>query len=168
MTVNVDQIYTRVHARADAAVEAGVQYLNFSTYLHTTDTEEYIRSLPIESAFFAPGSFMQNYLSMWAPYLNDDGAYAINNIVSPQAPLPLIDTLGDTGKYVGAILAEPDKYKAKVFSAATGLYSSDEVSQAISKVTGKVVKYNQMSVEVFRSLMPPAVADDAVPMNEVY
>lgn len=68
-----------------------------------------------------------------APHPIGDGAYAINNIVSPQAPFPLTDTLGDTGKYVGAILAEPDKYKGKVFSPATGLYSSDEVSQAISK-----------------------------------
>ncbi|KAF9318536.1 hypothetical protein BG003_011080 [Podila horticola] len=184
MTVNDDQIYTREHAQgralADAAVEGGVQYLIFSTCPHISkvsngvytvtsfdvkaDTEEYIRSLPIKSAFFAPGSFMQNYLGMWAPHPVGDGTYVISNIVSPQAPFPLIDILGDTGKYVGAILAEPDKYEGKIFSAATGLYSSDEVAAAISRATGKVVKYNQMSVDIFRSLMPPSIADDVVPM----
>ncbi|KAG0017811.1 hypothetical protein BGZ81_010524 [Podila clonocystis] len=186
MTVYDNQIYTREHAQgralADAAVEAGVQYLIFSTCPHISkvsngvytvasfdvkaDTEEYIRSLPIKSAFFAPGSFMQNYLGMWAPHPIGDGTYAISNIVSPQAQFPLIDTFGDTGKYVGAILADPEKFEGKVISAATGLYSSDEVAQAISKATGKVVKYNQMPVDVFRSLMPPAVADDVVPMMQ--
>ncbi|KAF9387211.1 hypothetical protein CPB97_002795 [Podila verticillata] len=184
MTVNDEHIYTRERAQgralADAAVEVGVQYLIFSTCPHVStvsngvykvssfdvkaETEEYIRGLPIKSAFFAPGSFMQNYLGMWASHPVGDGTYAISNIVSPQAPFPLIDTLGDTGKYVGAILAEPDKYEGKTFSAATRLYSSDEVAQAISKATGKVVRYNQLPVDVFRGFMPPAVADDVVPM----
>lgn len=79
-----------------------------------------------------------------------------------QAPFPLIDILDDTGKYVGAILAEPDKYEGKVFSAATKLYTLDEIAQAISKATGKVVKYKQISVDDFKRRMPPAAANNVV------
>ncbi|KAF8930091.1 hypothetical protein BGZ47_000745, partial [Haplosporangium gracile] len=180
LTIYDGQIETRERAQGralgDAAVAEGVQYLIFSTSPHTTkisdgvysvaafdvkaETEQYIRGLPLDSAFFSPGSFMQNYLHMSAPYPVGDGTYAFRNIVSPQAPFPLIDILGDAGKYVGAILAEPDKYKGKVFSAATKLYTLDEVAQAISKATGKVVKYKQISVDDFKRVLPPTAANN--------
>ncbi|KAG9062230.1 hypothetical protein KI688_006562 [Linnemannia hyalina] len=183
-TVYDDQMEARERAQgkalADAAVEEGVQYLIFSTLPHTkkisngvytvatfdvkAETEQYIRGLPLDSAFFSPGSFMQNHLDMFAPYPVGDGTYAFSHVVSPQAPFPLIDTIGDTGKYVGAILAEPDKYKGKVFSAATKLYTFDEVAQAISKATGKDVKYKQISVDDTKRALPPIVANYVVPM----
>jgi uncharacterized protein YbjT (DUF2867 family) len=77
-----------------------------------------------------------------APHLTGDGTYAISNIVTPQTQLPLIEAAADSGKYVGAILAEPEKYEGKVLSAATHLYSLEDIVQTISKVTGKTVKYN--------------------------
>ena len=70
--------------------------------------------------------------------------------VAPAARLPLIDTSGDTGKFVGAILAEPEKYEGKTFCAAGGIYSMDEMAGIIGAKTGKVVKYKQVSVEAFR------------------
>ena len=68
----------------DAAVAEDVKYYIFSTLPHVSKlsggtytkvagfdgkaiTEEYIRSLPIKSAFFAPGSFMQNYHAIMKP-----------------------------------------------------------------------------------------------------
>ncbi|KAG0376432.1 hypothetical protein BGX24_007758 [Mortierella sp. AD032] len=165
-------------ALGDAAVAEGVQYFIFSTLPHTNtisggvytvpafdvkaETEQYIRSLPLNSAFFSPGSFMQNYLGMSVPHPVGDGTYAFSNVVSPQTLFPLIDILDDTGKFVGAILAEPDKYEGKVFSAATKLYTLDEIAQAIGKATGKVVKYKQISVDDFKRMTPPAFADNFV------
>ncbi|KAG0310534.1 hypothetical protein BGZ97_012497 [Linnemannia gamsii] len=159
LTIYDDQMEIRERAQGkalgDAAVAEGVQYLIFSTLPHANkisdgvysvpsfdvkaETEQYIRGLPLDSAFFSPGSFMQNYLGMAAPYPVGDGTYAFSNIVSPQALYPLIDILGDTGKYVGAILAEPD-----------------------NMATEKVVKYKQMSVDDFKRLMPPVAADNVV------
>ncbi|KAF9152574.1 hypothetical protein BG015_005061 [Linnemannia schmuckeri] len=127
-TIYNDQIETRERAQGralgDAAVAEGVQYLIFSTLPHTNKisdgvytvpafdvkaaTEQYIRGLPLDSAFFSPGSFMQNYLDISAPYLVGDGTYAFSNIVSPQAPFPLIDVLDNTGnKATGKVV----KYK---------------------------------------------------------
>ncbi|KAL1961757.1 hypothetical protein VTN77DRAFT_1083 [Rasamsonia byssochlamydoides] len=168
-------------ALADAAVAAGVQYYIFSTLPHAgkysggkypkvdhfdskAEVEEYIRRLPIRSAFFAPGSFMQNFSGMLAPRLVADGTYAVSNVVTPQTQLPLIDIASDTGKFVGAILAEPDKYEGKVLSSAERLYSMEEITQIISKVTGKTVRYNQLPEHVFRGFLPIQGADHLVQM----
>jgi uncharacterized protein YbjT (DUF2867 family) len=159
-------------AIADVAVAESVQYIIFSTLPHVStvsggkytkvtgfdakaEIREYILRLPIRSAFFAPGSFMQNFQGIMAPRPNGSGAYVIARHISPHTQLPLIDTVGDTGKYVGAILAEPDKYEGKVFCAATALYSMEEIAQTISKVSGKIVTYEQISEETFRQGLPP-------------
>jgi uncharacterized protein YbjT (DUF2867 family) len=174
---------TQGKAVADAAVAAGVQYIIFSTlpnvakisggkYVHCdhfdakAEVEEYIRALPIQSSFFAPGSFMQNFGGMMAPQpsRDGDGTFAINNIVTPQTQMPLIETVEDTGKYIGAVLAEPEKFEGKVLSAATKLYSFEKVAQTISELTGKTVRYNQIPVEMFKKFLPPAAADNLVEM----
>ncbi|KAI8597763.1 NmrA family transcriptional regulator [Dissophora ornata] len=181
-----DQLRPREFAQgktiADTAVAAGLQYIIFSTlpnagkisggkYQHLDhfdvkyDIEQYIRSLPIKSAFFAPGFFMQNFGTVWPVLPVGDGTYAISNIVTPDTKVALIETVSDSGKYVGAILAEPDKYEGKTFSAATSLYSYEEIVQAISKATGKTVKYNQLPVSVFHGFLPPSAADYLVDMS---
>lgn len=64
--------------------------------------------------------------------------------------MPMIDAVGDTGKFVGAILAEPDKYEGKTFCAATAIYSLEEVAAIMSKATGKTVVYKQIPLEDFK------------------
>ncbi|KAJ5152286.1 hypothetical protein N7492_010581 [Penicillium capsulatum] len=79
--------------------------------------EQYIRSLPVKSAFFALGMFMQNFLGNQIPRSVPDqkDTYAIYNFISPDAPIALIDTVHDTGKYLGAMLADLKKYNGEVF-----------------------------------------------------
>ncbi|OKL56558.1 hypothetical protein UA08_08087 [Talaromyces atroroseus] len=166
---------------ADAAVAAGVKYLIWSTLSAPTieskgkyarvdsfdckyEVEQYIRSLPIKSAFFAPASFMQNFSTNMAPHHMSDGTFAVANILRPESKLPLIDTENDTGKYVGAILAEPEKFKGQILSAATNFYSMEEIVQTMSRVSGKMVKYNQIPVEVFEGFLPPEAADCLIEM----
>lgn len=158
-------------AIADAAVEAGVKYLIWSTLSSPTleskgkyskvesfdskyEVEQYIRSLPIKSAFFAPSSFMQNYLSGMGPHPVGDGTFAISNIIRPDTKFPHIDIEGDTGKYIGAVLAEPVKFEGKVLSAATDFWSMEEVAQILTRLTGKTVKYKQIPVDVYKGFLP--------------
>jgi hypothetical protein len=101
---------------------------------------------------------------MMAPHPIGDGTYAISNIVTPQTQLPLIKVAADSGKYVGAILAEPEKYEGKVLSAATDLYSFEDIVQTISNMTGKTVKYNQLPESAFRGFLPPIATDKLVEM----
>lgn len=69
-----------------------------------------------------------------------------------------VDAVGDTGKFVGAILAEPDKYEGKTLAGAVGLYSLEEVAAVMSRATGKKVVYRQISTEEFnKNHLPPGL-----------
>jgi len=170
---------------ADATVAAGAEYIIWSTSQHTTKisggklphvtlfedkavVEDYIRTLPIKSSFFAPGSFMQNFQSQAKPRPAGDGTYAIRSIVKPTTEIPFIDIAEDAGKWVGAILAAPDKYEGKILSAATKFYTYVEAAQIISKATGKTVQYQQIPVEVWRSFLSPAFDTELVEMFQFF
>jgi uncharacterized protein YbjT (DUF2867 family) len=174
-------------AAADAAVAAGARYIIWSTVPHAgklsggklqrvshfdvkAEVEEYIRGLPIKSAFLSPSSFMQNFHTSMAPRpVDGEDVYAITNLLKPSTELPLIDIAGDTGKFVGAILAEPDRYEGVVLAAATALYTLDEIAQAMSEATGKRVVYRQVDDDVLRGFMPsPQFADAMVEMMQLF
>ncbi|KAJ9614302.1 hypothetical protein H2200_002438 [Cladophialophora chaetospira] len=158
----------------DVAVQQGVQYLIFSTLPSCRDISngrytsvapfdakakgaEYIKTLPIKSSFYCPGSFMENFAAQ--PFLapqkdpsREDTWVFIRNM-DPDTKMPLIDAVGDGGKWIGAILAEPDKYEGETICAATKMYSLNEQAAALSNSTGKTVVYKQVSdVEFARSL----------------
>lgn len=104
---------------ADIAVAQGLKYIIFSTLPNVTkisggkctkvkafgvkaEIEEYICTLPIQSAFSSPASFMQTWNGMMKPAAAEDGTYYITRHMKLQMQLPLIDISGDTGKWVGA------------------------------------------------------------------
>ena len=173
----------QVKAIADTAVAAGAQFIIFSTCVAAerlwgrrvpgfdskAQAEAYIRTLPVKCAFFAPGMFMQNFLGPNAPRLlhsqeGQEPTYAIANFISPDAQLPLIETVEDSGKYVGAMLADPDKYHGNVFCAATGLYSYQQVVEIITRITGKKTIYAQLPHEEWVKYLPPGFADPMTAM----
>ena len=168
---------------ADVAVEKDAEYIIFSTLPSVKEisggkytsnhfdakaqVERYIRGLPIKSAFHSPGTFMTNFDSFFPPRQAPDGTWVITSVTAPKAQIPLIDVIGDTGKFVGAILAEPDKYQGETFCAATALYSWEEITATISKATGKSVVYRQLSVEEFKKSFPfDAVIDGLRSVDE--
>ena len=158
---------------ADVTVEKGAEYIIFSTLPHVKEIsggkynnvihfdakakiEQYIRGLHIKSAFFSPGIFMQNFqaIPILTPQPASDGTWVLALHNSPKARLPFIDAVGDTGKFIGAILAEPARYEGKTFCAASATCSFDEVAASMSKATGKTVVYKQISVEEFKKGLP--------------
>jgi uncharacterized protein YbjT (DUF2867 family) len=158
---------------ADVAVEQGVEYIIFSTlpavkeisggkYTHVVPfdakakIEQYIRGLKIKSAFYSPASFMENFQAQTflAPREAPDGTWILARNTSPQTQFPLIDAVGDSGKFVGAILAEPEKYEGKTFCGAAAIYTLEEIAAIMSKATGKTVIYKQVSNEEFKKSLP--------------
>jgi uncharacterized protein YbjT (DUF2867 family) len=154
---------------ADVAVAKGVEYLIFSTlpavksisggkYTKITPfdskaaVEAHIRTLPIKSSFYSPSSFMENFQAQGflAPQLVEDGSYVMSRNVPASANMPLIDAVGDTGKFIGAILADPEKYEGKSFCGASGFYTNQELVDIMSKATGKKVVYKEVSTEEFK------------------
>ena len=169
----------------DAAIAAEVKYLIYSTLPHCSvissgrftgiehfdskaEIEAHIRGQPIKSAFFSPGSFMSNFDRIMAPRPVGDGSYAWTNCIDKTAQFPLIDTAHDTGKFVGAILANPDKYQGKVFCAATKMYSMEDIVRIMSDKSGKTVKYNQAPFEAFKSRMPQGRGEELVQMLQYH
>ncbi|KAF7561241.1 hypothetical protein G7046_g2905 [Stylonectria norvegica] len=158
---------------ADVAVEKGAEYLIFSTLPSVTEIsggkytkvtpfenkakiEQYIRGLPIRSAFCSLGTFMQNFEApAWmAPRKTSDGTWAISFHVPAKTLLPLVDAVGDTGKFIGAILADPDKYENKTLCAAIALYSLESIVAIISTAANQPVVYRQVSEEEVRENLP--------------
>ena len=82
------------------------------------ELEDYIRYLPVNSAFVAPAFLflMQNYNENMTPRSdgNEIGAYVMATILALETEVPLFDGVEDSWKYVGAILAEPQTYEGKV------------------------------------------------------
>lgn len=171
--------YNSGKTMADVAVEKGAEYIIFSTLppvkeisggkynnvIHfdaKAKVEQYIRGLHIKSAFYSPGGFMQNFHTpILAPLQAPDGTWILARHSSPKTQWYLIDAVGDTGKFIGAILAEPDKYEGKTFCAASALHTFEEVVAIISKITGKTVIYKQISVEDYKRSLP--FGQDIVP-----
>ena len=170
---------------ADVTVEKGAEYIIFSTLPPVKDisggkyskaihfdakakVERYIRGLHIKSAFYSPGAFMQNFHNtpILAPQQASDGTWIVAFQSSPKAQWRLIDAVGDTGKFVGAILAEPDRYEGKTFCAVSASYNFEEVVTILSKATGKTIIYKQISIEDYKKSLP--FAQDIIPETFSY
>ncbi|KAH7381038.1 hypothetical protein BKA64DRAFT_584655 [Cadophora sp. MPI-SDFR-AT-0126] len=165
---------------------AGAQYLIWSTLPHAAiisngklnvnhfdtkaEIELFIRGQPIKSAFYAPGSFMQNFTNQLMPPRPspaNDGTYVFATLCKPDTQVPLIDA-SNVGSWVAAILEEPEKFEGKTLAAAQGLYTWTEIAEIVSQATGKTVNYQQVPDDVFRSWMPEGVKDDLTAMYQLY
>ncbi|KAL4983050.1 hscarg dehydrogenase [Aspergillus falconensis] len=176
-------------AMADAAVACGVSCIIYSTLPHAgnisggrlkhmghfdgkAEVEAYIRTLPIRSAFVAPGCFMSNFHESMAPHPDPhsakEGVYALAMPVPPETKLPLIHTYGDLGKWVAAILEDFDAYEGKVLACATKLYTLTEAVEIISRQSGKEVVYKQVPVDVWKGFLPPLMADPVAEMLQYF
>ncbi|KAF7188498.1 NmrA-like family domain-containing protein 1 [Pseudocercospora fuligena] len=158
---------------ADVAVSSGVKYLIWSTlpavseisngkYSKVTAFDakakagDYIRGLPIKSAFVSLGFFMENFRSQ--PFLtaqrDSNGAWIMARPHSANTSYPLIAAVEDIGKFVGAILAEPERYERKRLCAAEALYSVEDIAKQLSKSAGQKIVFKQVSTEDFDRNIP--------------
>lgn len=166
----------------NTAVAEGLQYLIYSGSTNCTkntdgqlsknwiydvkaEIEQHIRSLPIRSIIYIPGSFMQNFHTQTIPRPAGDGTYNIVSIHAPSTELPLIDIM-DTGKWITGVLAKPEQYVGKDLRAATAWYTCEEMAQTMSKVTGKTIKHKQIPDEAFKGFLPPHSADALLQLQQ--
>ncbi|EHK26389.1 uncharacterized protein TRIVIDRAFT_63701 [Trichoderma virens Gv29-8] len=134
------------------------------------EIEQYIRNLPIKSSFFTPAYFMQNLINFrMAPRSSptEDETYVISNCCNQDTLMPLIDVT-DTGKWVGAMLAEPEQHEGKAIAAGENLYTWAEIAKIFSQVSGKDVRFQHISDEAFRSNLPEGLRDDLLDMYQLF
>lgn len=143
--------------QADAAVEAGVQHIIFSSLEnvekitagkkwapHFTDkarVEEYIRKLPVASSFVYLALFYTNLIEYYQPRM--DGDTLVFPIYLPKDfRAPFVDPLTATGPAVLEIFNNPDKYAGKSLPVIGDIISPGEMVETFSRVTGKKAAYS--------------------------
>lgn len=172
-------------ALADAAVAMAVPCIIYSTLPSIREisggaltagghfdgkkvVEDYIRSLPIRSAFVSPGSFMENFKSALAPRwvsssssrtdtaaTGEEGENVLACFVRPDTQIPLIYVQEDFGKWIAAMVADFDRFEGRAVCAATRMYSFQEIVETMSRVSGKRVVYRHLGKEAWGSFLPP-------------
>ncbi len=142
---------------ADAAIEAGVQHVIFSSLEnvdkitegkkfapHFTDKakiEEYIRTLPITSSFIYMAFFYTNIMEFYPPRL--DGDTLVFPIYLPKDfRAPFVDPLTATGPAVLEIFSHPEHYAGKSLPVISDIISPQEMVDTFVRVTGKKAVYN--------------------------
>ncbi len=129
------------------------------------DVETYIRSLPIKSVFLRSRDVhSRTFNRSCARVPSGDGSYSISSVVKSATMVPLLDIVGDTGKFVGRILAQPDRYEGQFLAAATKMYSFGDIARIIGEKSGKTVVFKRISDDTMRSALPPSHAAELVEM----
>ncbi|CAH0004298.1 unnamed protein product [Clonostachys byssicola] len=162
----------------DACVIAGVQHLIFSSLINVTTAsggrlthvrhfdskaaiEQYVRQSHISATFVLAGAYMSNYFD--AIRQNNDGSYAMAMPISGhKAQIPLLDALGDTGKFVKAAMKNFPRYVGKHILAASEYYTPDRLMSEFSEVIGRDASFVQVSPEAAKDLFPAARAEEMV------
>ncbi|HEY8898740.1 MAG TPA: NmrA/HSCARG family protein [Niastella sp.] len=141
---------------ADAAIEAGVQHIIFSSLEnvdritegkkfapHFTDKakiEEYIRTLPVTSSFIYMAYFYTNLVEFYPPYMKGDTLiFPIYLPIDFRAPF--VDPLTATGPAVLEILSNPDQYAGRSLPVIGDMISPREMVDTFMRVTGKKAAY---------------------------
>lgn len=142
---------------ADAAVEAGVDFIVFSSLEnidkitggklvapHFTDkalVEEYIRTLPIKSSFIYMSFFYTNVVEFYTPILRD-GTLVFPIYLPKDFQAPFVDPLTATGPVVLEIFSKPDQYVGKSMPVVGDVISPQEMVETFTQVTGKKAIYS--------------------------
>jgi uncharacterized protein YbjT (DUF2867 family) len=138
--------------QADAALEAGVKHVVFSSLEnvdaltggkkfapHFTDkarVEDYIRGLPIQSTFVHLAFFYTNLLEFYPPRM--DGDTLVFPIYLPgDFRAPFVDPLTATGPAVLEILTHPEQYAGQSLPVVGDILSPNEMVETFQRVTGK-------------------------------
>jgi uncharacterized protein YbjT (DUF2867 family) len=142
---------------ADAAVEAGVKHIVFSSLEnvdeisggkkfapHFTDkakVEAYIRTLPITSSFIYLAFFYSNLMEFYPPHV--DGDTLVFPIYLPEDfRAPFVDPLTATGPAVLEILSNPGLYAGRGLPVMGDLISPREMVDTFTRVTGIKAAYS--------------------------
>lgn len=165
----------------NAVAGAGVEHFVFSTlppiekatggalrsphFDIKAEHEEYARSLGIPSTFIHVPFYYENFLAFFPPKPAGDGTYQFG---FPQGDTPLAAMAAeDVGSIVAAIFEQPETYIGKVLKLAGDELPATAYAEAMSRRTGKEVRYAYIPRETFAAFGFPG-AEDLADMFEFY
>ncbi|KAK0740162.1 hypothetical protein B0T18DRAFT_439946 [Schizothecium vesticola] len=163
---------------ADAAKNAGVKHLIFSSLINVTDAsggklphvahfdrkadvEKHIRTEGIPATFIQPGYYMTNFTDLGLLRKSEDASYTLAGPTSPtKAQMPLFFAGDDMGKYFVAAARNPAKVLNKTIAAAADYYTPTRIMDEFTQVTGLKGQYLQLDHEVYKGFLPPPIAQE--------
>lgn len=141
---------------ADAAVEAGVGHIVFSTLEnvdkitsgtkyapHFTDkarVADYIRGLPISHSFVMLAFFYTNLLEYYVPRMEGD-TLLLPVYLPEDFRAPFVDPLTATGPVVLEIFSNSERYNGKTLPIVGDIISPREMVETFQRVTGLKAAY---------------------------
>lgn len=142
---------------ADAAVEAGVPHIVFSSLEnvdkitngkkfapHFTDKaniEAYIRTLPVSSSFIYMAFFYTNLIEFYTPVMKGD-TLVFPVYLPEDFRAPFVDPLTATGPAVLEVISNPDLYAGKSLPVIGDFISPREMVDTFISVTGRKAVYS--------------------------
>ncbi|GAM20212.1 hypothetical protein SAMD00019534_033870 [Acytostelium subglobosum LB1] len=147
--------------QADAALEAGVHHVVFSTVdsaVHKNPAlkedfkydilacrnkaQVYLESLaiPVVSSFLL-AFFHSNFIEFVPPVKLEDGSFLFPMPVGENVSLPHVDTYTATGPLVSAFLAEPQRFNRVAVPLYSEFLTGEEIAAIFEKVTGIKSKF---------------------------
>ena len=162
---------------ADVAKEAGVQHLIFSTLYNVNELsggkyknvyhfdskaaiEKYIRDLGIPASFFMPGFFMSNLQGMINKSPQPPHTLTLALPMPDTTPIPFFDAVGDSGKFVKAMVTQREKVLGKNVLAATAYITPNEVISTFKKAVGKDVQFYRPDKDTYKGFLAKAGMPD--------
>jgi uncharacterized protein YbjT (DUF2867 family) len=141
---------------ADAAVEAGVGHIVFSTLEnvekitggmkyapHFTDkarVADHIRGLPVSHSFVMLAFFYTNLLEYYVPRMEGD-TLLLPVYLPEDFRAPFVDPLTATGPAVLEIFSNPERYNGKTLPILGDIISPGEMIETFQRVTGLKAAY---------------------------
>ncbi|NYT33014.1 NmrA/HSCARG family protein [Rhizobium sp. WYCCWR 11128] len=141
---------------ADAAVEAGVGHIVFSTLEnvdkitsgtkyapHFTDkarVADHIRGLPISHSFITLAFFYTNLLEYYVPRMEGD-TLLLPVYLPEDFRAPFVDPLTATGPAILEIFSNPERYNGKTLPIVGDIISPSEMIETFQRVTGLKAEY---------------------------
>lgn len=166
----------------DAAVEAGVKHIVFSTLAnvekitggkkwapHFTDKAniaDYIRSQPIAHTFIMQALFYTNILEYYVPQMNGD-TLLIPIYLPEDFKAPFVDPLTATGPAVLEIFSNPELYNGKTLPIVGEILSPREMIETFQRVTGIKVEYRNAYTKEGLTSYFPELATNELSVKEI-
>ena len=145
-------------AAADACKEAGLQHVVFSGLESVKDkigkscahmdskvaVEKYLDEIGVPNTSVRYPFYFENFLSFYVPAFKADGTYTLTMPID--GPMNAI-SVADGAPIVLAVFQNPQQYLGKKVAISGSRKKITEYTEIISKVTGKTVKYKQITFE---------------------
>jgi uncharacterized protein YbjT (DUF2867 family) len=154
----------------EACRQTGIQHLVFSTLDKNSGVphfeskvlaENHISAMKIPTTWLVTSFYYENFINYFPPKPDGSGGYVLSLALKPTTRVPMY-ACSDTGGYVLPVFLDPKRYIGHDVAAVSEDISIPEICETAARVTGKPWKFEEQSIDFFRSLGFPGAEEFAL------